>query len=305
MSKSFVRNMTFLIYKLHQWNQTALSCQNLTPWQNLLNHCILSIMKAGTVALIGRPNVGKSTLVNNIIGQKVAITSPKPQTTRFPIHGLYEDERGQIIFVDTPGIFKKATDQVSKKINKKALEPFEKEVNVALYVIDHTRHKDFEEARVLGIVRKLSMPVIVVINKIDITEPSFRPQYAFLEDEFDTVIEVSALNQTHLKALLDDIFEKLPERDTPLVKQNEFVYPALNLNSEIFISELIREKVFLQTRKEVPYTTTVVVDEIAERTPKNTYIRARILTTNDKYRKMIIGAGAQKIKEIGSMARNK
>ena len=133
-------------------------------------------MKAGTVALIGRPNVGKSTLVNNLIGQKVAITSPKPQTTRFPIHGLFEDERGQIIFVDTPGIFKKATDQVSKKINKKALEPFEKEVNLALYVIDHTRHKDFEEARVLGIVRKLSMPKIVVVNKIDITEPTFRPQ---------------------------------------------------------------------------------------------------------------------------------
>ena len=100
-------------------------------------------MKAGTVALIGRPNVGKSTLVNNLIGQKVAITSPKPQTTRFPIHGLFEDERGQIIFIDTPGIFKKAKDQVSKKINKKALEPFEKEVDLVLYVMDHTRHKDY------------------------------------------------------------------------------------------------------------------------------------------------------------------
>lgn len=260
-------------------------------------------MKAGTVALIGRPNVGKSTLVNNLIGQKVAITSPKPQTTRFPIHGLFEDERGQIIFVDTPGIFKKATDQVSKKINKKALEPFEKEVNLALYVIDHTRHKDFEEARVLGIVRKLSMPKIVVVNKIDITEPTFRPQYAFLEDEFDQVIEVSALNQTHLKTLLEEIFKHLPERDTPLINASEFVYPALNLNSEMFIAEIIREKVFLQTRKEVPYTTTVVVDDIIERTPKNTYIKARVLTTDDKYRKMIIGSGARKIKEIGSMAR--
>lgn len=260
-------------------------------------------MKAGTVALIGRPNVGKSTLVNNLIGQKVAITSPKPQTTRFPIHGLFEDERGQIIFIDTPGIFKKAKDQVSKKINKKALEPFEKEVDLALYVIDHTRHKDFEEARVLGIVRKLSMPKIVVINKIDITEPSFRPQYAFLEDEFDTVIEVSALNQTHLKTLLDEIFSRLPEREQPLVKANEFVYPALNLNSEMFIAEIIREKVFLRTRKELPYTTTVVIDEIKERSKTNTYIKGRILTTEDKYRKMIIGAGGSRIKEIGSMAR--
>lgn len=260
-------------------------------------------MKAGTVALIGRPNVGKSTLVNNLIGQKVAITSPKPQTTRFPIHGLFEDERGQIIFIDTPGIFKKATDQVSKKINKKALEPFEKEVDLVVYVIDHTRHKDFEESRVLGIVRKLSMPKIVVINKIDITEPSFRPQYAFLEDEFDTVIEVSALNQTHLKTLLDEIFERLPEREKPLVKANEFVYPALNLNSEMFIAEIIREKVFLRTRKELPYTTTVVIDEIKERSSSQMYIKGRILTTEDKYRKMIIGAGGSRIKEIGSMAR--
>ena len=260
-------------------------------------------MKAGTVALIGRPNVGKSTLVNNLIGQKVAITSPKPQTTRFPIHGLFEDERGQIIFIDTPGIFKKATDQVSKKINQKALEPIEKEVDLVLYVIDHTRHKDFEESRVLGIVRKLSMPKIVVINKIDITEPSFRPQYAFLEDEFDTVIEVSALNQTHLKTLLDEIFERLPEREKPLVKANEFVYPALNLNSEMFIAEIIREKVFLRTRKELPYTTTVVIDEIKERSASQMYIKGRILTTEDKYRKMIIGAGGSRIKEIGSMAR--
>jgi GTP-binding protein Era len=260
-------------------------------------------MKAGTVALIGRPNVGKSTLVNNLIGQKVAITSPKPQTTRFPIHGLFEDERGQIIFIDTPGIFKKAKDQVSKKINKKALEPFEKEVDLVLYVIDHTRHKDYEEARVLGIVRKLTMPKIVVINKIDITEPTFRPQYAFLEDECDLVVEVSALNQTHLKTLLDEIFERLPERAQPLVKANEFVYPALNLNSEMFIAEIIREKVFLRTRKELPYTTTVVIDEIKERSASQMYIKGRILTTEDKYRKMIIGAGGLKIKEIGSMAR--
>ena len=260
-------------------------------------------MKAGTVALIGRPNVGKSTLVNNIVGQKVAITSPKPQTTRFPIHGLYEDERGQIIFIDTPGIFKKAIDQVSKKINRKALEPFNSDVDLALYIIDHTRKKDYEEARVLGIVRKLSVPVIVVVNKIDVTAPTFRPQYAFLEDEFDAVVEVSALNQTHLKTLLEMIFERLPERDE-IVHAADYVYPALNLNSEIFIAELIREKVFLRTRKELPYTTTVVVDEITERTPQMTYIKARILTTEDKYRQMLIGAGGRRIKEMGSMARS-
>lgn len=260
-------------------------------------------MKAGYVALIGRPNVGKSALVNNIIGTKVSITSPKPQTTRFPIEGLYEDERGQIIFVDTPGIFKKATDQVSKKINMKALDPFKKTVDLVLYVVDHTRTRDFEEAKVLGIVRKLQAPKILVYNKIDIQEPTFRPLYAFLEDEFDTVVEVSALEHTHIKHLLNVIFEKLPERKEPLIKSGEFVYPALNLDSKTFIAELIREKVFLRTRKEVPYTSTVVVNDIQERNEKTTYIAAEILTTDDIYKKMIIGAGGRRIKEIGSMSR--
>lgn len=260
-------------------------------------------MKAGTVALIGRPNVGKSTLVNNIIGTKVAITSPKPQTTRFPIEGLYEDKRGQIIFVDTPGIFKKATDQVSKKINKKALEPFEKTVDVVLYVIDHTRKRDFEEAKVLGIVRKLNIPTILVYNKVDIKKPTYRPLYAFLEEEFDEVVEVSALEQKHLTTLVDVIFDMLPERPAPLVGKDEYVYPALNIDSRTFIAELIREKVFLRTRKEVPYTSTVVVDQIKERDAHTTYIKARILTTDNTYKKMIIGASGRRIKEIGSMAR--
>jgi GTP-binding protein Era len=260
-------------------------------------------MKAGTVALIGRPNVGKSTLVNNLIGTKVAITSPKPQTTRFPIEGLYEDERGQIIFVDTPGIFKKAKDAVSKKINMKALEPFQRDVDLVLYIVDHTRTRDFEEAKVLGIVRKHNLPVILVYNKIDITEPTFRPLYTSLEEEFDTVVEVSALEKKHLKHLLEVIFDRLPERSTPLVNSEEFVYPALNIDSRTFIAELIREKVFLRTRKEVPYTTTVVVDDIVERDENTTYIAARILTTDDVYKKMLIGAGGRRIKEIGSMAR--
>jgi len=260
-------------------------------------------MKAGTVALIGRPNVGKSTLVNNIIGQKVAITSPKPQTTRFPIQGLYEDERGQIVFIDTPGIFRKATDPLSKKINQKVLEPFESNVDIVLYVIDPTRTRDYEESRVLGIVRKFNIPKILVINKCDVEEPKYLALYKYLEDEFDTVIKVSGLEKLHLKTLVETIFDMLPERDTPLVKKEEYVYPALNIDGKIFLAELIREKVFLRTRKEVPYTTTVVIDEIADRDNGMLYVRGRVLTTNDKYKKMLIGEGGRRIKEIGSMSR--
>ncbi len=259
-------------------------------------------MKSGTVALIGRPNVGKSTLVNSLIGQKVAITSPKPQTTRFPIHGLYKDNKGEIIFIDTPGIFRKAKGPVSKAVNKKALESFGKDIDVLLYIIDPTRERDFEEARVLGIVRSLDIPKILVINKADIVKPDFYPQYIFLEDEFDTIMKVSALKQKHLKLLIDAIYEKLPDRKASKESVSH-AYPALNLDSKTFVAELIREKVFLRLRKELPYMSTVIVDDIIERDENLTYIKARIVTTDDSYKKMIIGAGGRKIKEIGSMAR--
>jgi len=259
-------------------------------------------MKQGKVLLIGRPNVGKSTFLNNLIGQKVAITSPKPQTTRFPIWALFEEERGQIIFVDTPGIFGKAEDFLSKKINENTLKIINEEVDVIVYMVDQTRKKDFEEAKVLGIVRKLKKPKILVVNKIDSAEKSYLPQYKFLEEEFKDFFYISGLNKTHVKPLLDKIFEYLPEIDDK-EKYKTPVFAGLNLNSRIFIAELIREKVFLMMGEEIPYTVTVIVDEIAERKNNITYIKARILTTNDRYKKMLIGASGRKIKEIGSFAR--
>jgi len=118
-------------------------------------------MKQGVVLLIGRPNVGKSTFANNLIGQKVAITSPKPQTTRFPIQAIYQEKRGQIILVDTPGIFGRAKDFLSKKINEKTLKTINQEIDIILYMVDPTRKRDFEEAKVLGIVRKINKPKIL------------------------------------------------------------------------------------------------------------------------------------------------
>jgi len=261
-------------------------------------------MKSGTVLLLGRPNVGKSTLVNTLVGTKVAITSPKPQTTRFPIRGVYSDERGEIIFTDTPGIFDKAHDTLAVSINKQTMKTLGSGFDVALYVVDHTRRRDMEEGKVLGIVRRIEQPVIVAINKIDYTDKSYMAQYRFLEDEFENVIQISALKEKHLKTLLDKIFELLPEKNSeenPLPP--ELVHPVLNMNSRIFIAELIREKVFLMTGDEIPYTTTAVVDEISERTKDLTYVKARILTTDVRYRRMLIGVGGRKIKEVGAYAR--
>lgn len=251
---------------------------------------------------MGRPNVGKSTFVNNLIGQKVAITSPKPQTTRFAIKALYQDERGKIIFVDTPGIFGKAEDKLSKKINAKTLSVIKEEVDLVIYMIDHTRKRDFEEARVLGLVRKIDKPKILVINKIDSEEKSYLPQYKFLEEEFESVFEISALLRQNFRLLMNKVFELLPEKGTEEIPE-DLVYPLINLDSRTFLSELIREKVFLMMGEEIPYRTTAIVDSISERDNGITYIKARILTTDDRYKGMIIGAGGRKIKEIGSYAR--
>lgn len=260
-------------------------------------------MKIGKVLLIGRPNVGKSTFVNNLLGQKVAITSPKPQTTRFSIKALYEEDRGKIIFVDTPGIMGKTEDHLSENINKKTLQVLNEEVDLVIYMVDHTRKRDFEESRVLGLVRKINKPKILVINKVDLQEKSYLPQYKFLEDEFSHVFQISGINKTHIKPLMDKIFELLPEKLSSEEIPKDLVYPILNFDSKIFISELIREKVFLMMGEEIPYRTAVIVDEISERKNGITYVRARILTTNDRYKKMLIGSEGRKIKEIGSFAR--
>lgn len=258
-------------------------------------------MKEGIALLLGRPNVGKSTFVNNVIGQKVAITSPKPQTTRFPIQGLYEEERGKIIFTDTPGIFGKTKDVLSKLINTQTLRSLNKKIDVVLYFIDPTRKRDFEEARVLGIARKMKAPVILVVNKRD-KKQTYLPQYMFLEDEFSDVYHISAIKRHGFDELLDRLFELIPDTDESIVSPDN-VYPLLNMDSKTFISELIREKIFIIMGEEIPYSTTVIVDQIIERKNKVTYIKARILTTNDRHKKMLIGAAGRKIKELGSYAR--
>ncbi len=260
-------------------------------------------MKSGYVAIIGRPNSGKSTLLNNILGHKVSITSPKPQTTRLPIKAIYEDDKkGQIIFIDTPGIFAKVEDPVSKKINPLAEQTLKEGVDVIVYLIDHTRDRDVEENKTLGIVREINKPKILAINKIDIKEPSYLPHYRFMEEEFDKTVEISALYKINLNYLLDAIFELLP-KGKKLMDIKSRPTPALNIDSKTFIAEIIREKAYLFLRKELPYTLTTTVDEISHKNNGITYIKARIITNADRYKKIIIGDKGRMIKEIGMAAR--
>lgn len=259
-------------------------------------------MKVGTVALIGRPNVGKSTLVNNLVGQKVAITSPKPQTTQFPIYAVFENEQGQIIFVDTPGVFAKAKLAKGREGNLETQKVLNEAVDAVLYIIDKTRERGLEENRVLGLVRKLKVPKILVYNKSDVRAPDHTAQYKFMEEEFDQVIHVSALKNLHIPDLLNAIFEYLHEGEKVVDRQTMPV-AAIQMDSKLYIEEIIREKAFLKLRRELPYKIRVKVDEVTNRDNGSIYMKAKIFVPDLHYKKMVIGAGGRMIKEIGLMSR--
>lgn len=260
------------------------------------------IMKSGYAAIIGRPNSGKSTLLNNLLGQKVSITSPKPQTTRLAVQAFYENEEGQIIFTDTPGIFAKVEDPVSRRINPIAERVLHDNLDVVIYIVDHSRDRDTEENKILGIVRKIDKPKILVFNKIDIKQPTFFPHYKFMEEEFDKTVKVSALYKSNLNLLIDAIFEFLPEGNK-IVDTANLATPAINMNSKTFLAEIIREKAFLFLRKELPYSLTTKVEEIQNKEIGITYIKAKIITSDERYKKIIIGKQGRMIKEIGMAAR--
>lgn len=258
--------------------------------------------KTGAVAIIGRPNAGKSTLLNNILKQKVSITSPKPQTTRFAIQAVFEDDRGQIVFVDTPGIMGKVVDPLARRINLRAEEQLNQNIDLVMYLVDHTRSRDLEENKTLGLVRKFKGHKILVINKIDVVKPTHIVEYKFMEEEFDAVVEVSAFAKKNLGQLLSVLFEFLPE-GKPTVDTSKLIQPGLNLDSKTFLSEIIREKAFLFLRREVPYSMTAVIDDTINRDNGVLYVKARILTSADRYKSMIIGKDGRMIKEISMAAR--
>lgn len=252
--------------------------------------------KSGFCLIAGRSNVGKSTLLNAFVGTKVAITSPKAQTTRFPIRGIVTDDRGQIVFVDSPGVLE-GTGELTRRVNALAKLSFSG-VDAVLYVVDPTRAPGNEEKILRNLVLESSAKTILVINKIDAPRRPWHDEYLLDREDFDAVVECSAKDRKNLSLLIDTVFELLPE--------GERIYPEgqfSDLSHEVWLAEIIREKIFLQLRNEVPYQTHVRVISVEER-PNNIYaINAVIEIINPRYRPIIIGKGGQTIKSIGRSAR--
>lgn len=255
-------------------------------------------MKSGFVGLIGRPNVGKSTLVNSIVGRKVAITSSKPQTTRNIIHGVYTDEDTQIVFVDTPGIHK-PNHKLGKYLNKQAYYSID-DVDVILMLVDVSTGLGKGDKFILERLKDIKKPVILVMNKVDkMNRLEVLPLIEEYKDlyPFNEIVPLSALKNENTKELVKVIQKYL---------KDEFQYyeegQITNKPMEFVISEIIREKVFELTDEEVPHSITSIIDSIE--VGKDSYtINASIIVDRDSLKKIIIGKGGQKIKEIGIRSR--
>jgi len=254
--------------------------------------------KSGFVSIIGRPNVGKSTLLNHLVGTKVAIMSDKPQTTRNKIRGILTTENAQIVFIDTPGIHKPRNKLGEFMVNTavKALE----EVDLILYIVDVTDEIGPGEYYIMGVLEKVDTPVFLVINKIDLVPKGKIAeviQTLVSEFNFTEIVPVSAATGENTDTLLKLLVDYLPEG--PKYYPDDMVTD----NPEQFIiSELIREKVLQTTRDEVPHSVAVQVEDIQDK-GDIIYIMVIIYTEKDSQKGIIIGKGGRKLKEIGLKAR--
>lgn len=257
----------------------------------------VSEKKSGIVTLVGRSNVGKSTLLNALVGFKMAPVSPKAQTTRFAVKGILDDERGQVVFVDTPGLFLSVPDRLTRVVNKQVKENI-KGIDLLLYVVDPTREIGQEEKRLLSMVRNIENKILV-INKIDIPNPKYLYDYENLKDDFLEMVKISARDGKHLKTLLDIVFKHLPYGD-PIYSKEERLANEKTLKD--WMAEIIREKVFLYVHQEIPYSVHTFVESV-ENKGDMLVVKAKIVTDEDRYKPMLIGKSAQKLKQIGTAAR--
>ncbi|RKU30578.1 GTPase Era [Candidatus Poribacteria bacterium] len=259
--------------------------------------------KSGYVSIIGAPNVGKSTLLNAILGQKLAIVTPKPQTTRNQIRGILTTDTHQIIFVDTPGLMNPKYRLQSEMV-KTAYSALS-DADVVLFVIDVTRRNSDIEDTILKRLKRVKATTILVPNKVDLVEK--RTLLPIFEDysqkfEFAHIIPISALTSDGVPLLLEQI-----ENDLPLGPHYFPEDQLSDLPERFFIAETVREKIMLMTQREIPYASAVVVEEFEKRQTNKSgeilYIRAIVYTERQTQKQIIIGKGGKLIKRVGELAR--
>lgn len=256
--------------------------------------------KSGFVALIGRPNVGKSTLMNHIIGQKIAITSNKPQTTRNKIQTVYTDERGQIIFLDTPGIHKAKNKLGEYMVN--VAERTLKDVDVILWLVEASDYIGAGEQHILEVLSEIKKPVILAINKMDALKNQdevllIMEKSSKLRD-FTEIVPVSALKGVNTGELLKVLYQYLPEG--PLYYDEDTV---TDQPMRQIAAELIREKALRLLKDEIPHGIAVEIDKMSTRKGGLTDIEATIVCERDSHKGIVIGKGGAMLKRIGTAAR--
>ena len=256
--------------------------------------------KSGFATLVGRPNVGKSTLMNHLIGQKIAITSDKPQTTRNRIQTVYTDERGQIIFLDTPGIHKAKNKLGEYMVN--VAEHTLKEVDVILWLVEPTTFIGAGERHIAEQLNRVKTPVILVINKIDTVKNqdeilTFINAYKDI-CPFAEIVPVSALRKRNTDVLLEQIFKYLPYGPQYYYEDTVTDQPMRQI-----AAELIREKALRLLSDEIPHGIAVTIEKMTERENGIMDIEASIICEKDSHKGIIIGKGGSMLKKIGSAAR--
>ncbi|MEE2822603.1 MAG: GTPase Era [Acidobacteriota bacterium] len=257
--------------------------------------------KCGLVALIGRPNVGKSTILNRLIGEKIAIVSNKPQTTRHRILGVQTRDDSQAIFVDTPGIHRPGY-RLNERMMEEVYECIEG-VDLIVQVVDSSENYGKGEEYVLNLIQKTQKPTILVLNKVDlITRSKVLPVIEFYSQQFifREMIPLSAVKGDNFKVLEQKISENLP--------QGKWQYPSdylTNQTERSIVSEIIREKVLRHTGKELPYATAIQVEVFDEERRKEGFIRilATIIVDKNSQKKIVIGRAGHMVKTIGIEAR--
>lgn len=258
--------------------------------------------RSGVIAVVGRPNAGKSTLINRILGQKIAAVSAKPQTTRRRQLGIYTDERAQILFLDTPGLH--APQHKLGEFMVKSAESAFHDVDVILIVLDVSEPPEAGDRHLAETVARLrgDTPVVLALNKIDLL-PDVSRRMALIAEHSALIphvvaFETSATEGTEIPALVDDLISRLPE--------GPLYYPEDQLsevNMRVIAAEVIREKVMTHTEQEVPHSVAVEIDSYRERSDSLTYIGATIYVERDSQKGIVIGKGGERIKQIGSDAR--